>query len=224
MGSDELLLFSTDYPHWQFEGDRRDPAGLDAGARAENHGGQPAGDLSRLTSEQRDGDHADERRRPEAARRPPPPASRSSRIADCDIHPRRGAASAASARRSIRTCRSAGRSIVRDLRRALPPAMGAGARPIPKGQPQACRRDAWPPGGGPPGSDLGFMARAASRPEQRRARHPQPADQRPGRAGPRSVGRAHARHQRVAGGRVDLARCAAEGLGRGAVRGRGRPR
>jgi hypothetical protein len=29
----------------------------------------------------------------------------------------------------------------------------------PKGQPQACRRDAWTPSGGSPGSDLGFMQR-----------------------------------------------------------------
>jgi uncharacterized protein len=29
MGSDELLLFSTDYPHWQFEGRDAIPAGLD---------------------------------------------------------------------------------------------------------------------------------------------------------------------------------------------------
>ena len=29
MGSDELLLFSTDYPHWQFEGTDTIPAGLD---------------------------------------------------------------------------------------------------------------------------------------------------------------------------------------------------
>lgn len=28
MGSDEMLLFSTDYPHWQFEGDDALPAGL----------------------------------------------------------------------------------------------------------------------------------------------------------------------------------------------------
>jgi predicted TIM-barrel fold metal-dependent hydrolase len=29
LGSDELLLFSTDYPHWQFEGTAAVPAGLD---------------------------------------------------------------------------------------------------------------------------------------------------------------------------------------------------
>jgi predicted TIM-barrel fold metal-dependent hydrolase len=28
IGSDEMLLFSTDYPHWQFEGDKALPAGL----------------------------------------------------------------------------------------------------------------------------------------------------------------------------------------------------
>ncbi len=31
MGSDELLLFSTDYPHWQFEGAEAIPQGLDRG-------------------------------------------------------------------------------------------------------------------------------------------------------------------------------------------------
>ena len=30
MQSDELLLFSTDYPHWQFEGDEVLPPGLSA--------------------------------------------------------------------------------------------------------------------------------------------------------------------------------------------------
>jgi hypothetical protein len=28
MQSDELLLFSTDYPHWQFDGDAALPAGM----------------------------------------------------------------------------------------------------------------------------------------------------------------------------------------------------
>ena len=28
MGSDEMLLFSTDYPHWQFDGDAVLPEGL----------------------------------------------------------------------------------------------------------------------------------------------------------------------------------------------------
>ncbi|HEY4253725.1 MAG TPA: amidohydrolase family protein [Roseomonas sp.] len=31
IGSDEVLLFSTDYPHWQFDGDAALPPGLDAG-------------------------------------------------------------------------------------------------------------------------------------------------------------------------------------------------
>jgi predicted TIM-barrel fold metal-dependent hydrolase len=31
IGSDEMLLFSTDYPHWQFDGTDALPAGLDAG-------------------------------------------------------------------------------------------------------------------------------------------------------------------------------------------------
>ena len=31
IGSDEMLLFSTDYPHWQFDGLAAIPAGMDPG-------------------------------------------------------------------------------------------------------------------------------------------------------------------------------------------------
>ena len=34
MGSDEMLLFSTDYPHWQFDGEQPVPEGLDPGLAA----------------------------------------------------------------------------------------------------------------------------------------------------------------------------------------------
>ena len=45
MGSDEMLLFSTDYPHWQFEGSAAMPAGLDPALAQKDHGGQPAADV-----------------------------------------------------------------------------------------------------------------------------------------------------------------------------------
>ncbi len=45
IGSDEMLLFSTDYPHWQFDGSSPIPEGLDPGLAAKDHGGEPAADL-----------------------------------------------------------------------------------------------------------------------------------------------------------------------------------
>ncbi len=105
-----------------------------------------------------------------------------------------------------------------DVRRPLSPALGEGVR-LSEG----------PAAGVPPRrlaerresrQRSGLHGRAAPRSEQRGARHPQSADQRTGRAGRRSVRCPDARHQRVAGRRVDLPRCAAEGLRRGAVRGR----
>ena len=45
IGSDEMLLFSTDFPHWQFDGDDVLPAGL-PDETAPDHDRQPARDLS----------------------------------------------------------------------------------------------------------------------------------------------------------------------------------
>ncbi|HET6182867.1 MAG TPA: amidohydrolase family protein [Acetobacteraceae bacterium] len=73
-------------------------------------------------------------------------------IADCDIHPRT---------RSLRDFYPWLEKRWRDHLEAF----GTTSRQpwqkgpaYPKAQPQASRRDAWPPGGGGPGSDLGFMA------------------------------------------------------------------
>ena len=46
-----------------------------------------------------------------------------------------------------------------------------GTTPYPRSSPLIARRDAWPPTGGPPGSDLDFMQQAASRSARRRVRH-----------------------------------------------------
>jgi uncharacterized protein len=86
--------------------------------------------------------------------RPAPQAERASRlaIADCDIHPRLN---------GMQTLHPWLSQRWRDHLAAF----GATYRQpwqkgpaYPKAAPQASRRDAWPPAGGPPGSDLGFMA------------------------------------------------------------------
>ena len=46
IGTDRALLFSTDYPHWQFDGDDALPAGLRRVADPQAAGGQPARHLS----------------------------------------------------------------------------------------------------------------------------------------------------------------------------------
>ena len=43
--SDAILLYASDYPHWQFDGDETVPAGIPAGAASQNPGGESAGDL-----------------------------------------------------------------------------------------------------------------------------------------------------------------------------------
>ena len=45
IGSDEMLLFSTDYPHWHYDGTDAVPDGLPRSPAAEDPGGQRAEDL-----------------------------------------------------------------------------------------------------------------------------------------------------------------------------------
>jgi len=49
MGSDELLLFSTDYPHWQFDGGAVLPEGLPSGLVRKIMYDNPRETYSRLT-------------------------------------------------------------------------------------------------------------------------------------------------------------------------------
>ena len=92
--------------------------------------------------------------------------------------------------------------------------------PYPKAQPNASRRDAYPPEGGPQGSSLSFMQKQHLDPEQRRARRAQSAADRAGPAQPRSGGRDLLGDQRLADREMDQQGLAAEGLDRGRQRGR----
>ena len=109
--------------------------------------------------------------------------------------------------------------------------------PYPKMTPQASRRDAWPPGGGLPASDLDFMRQQHLDFYGIDVRdHESAVADRAGRPERRTLGRAwRLRRERIPARRMDRRRAAAEGLGRGALRGwrgvraprsapRGRPR
>ena len=93
----------------------------------------------------------------------------------------------------------------------------------PKMTPQAARRDAWPPGGGLPASDLDFVR------QQHldfygieHGDHESAVADRAGRAERRTVGRDGVCRQRGAARSLDRARSAAEVVGGGALRGRRR--
>jgi predicted TIM-barrel fold metal-dependent hydrolase len=53
MGSDELLLFSTDYPHWQFDGDAVVPAGFSPALRKKIAIDNPLATYARLKEDAR---------------------------------------------------------------------------------------------------------------------------------------------------------------------------
>ena len=81
-------------------------------------------------------------------------------IADCDVHPRpRGVGIGGVSKSLYPYLSKRWRDHVEQfgVRYRQPWEKGSA---YPKGQPQACRRDAWP-NGDSPGSDLGFMAAAS---------------------------------------------------------------
>ena len=100
LGSDELLLFATDFPHWQFDGDEALPPGLPEPMLRKILIDNPLATYSRL--EARPSTMSLERavERDAAAM----PQQRLS-VVDCDIHPIFRSASAAA-----RSCRRAGAS------------------------------------------------------------------------------------------------------------------
>ena len=138
-------------------------------------------------------------------------------IVDCDIHPARATLGGAVSLPG----NSAGTSTSRPTARGAVTAMLQGP-PYPKAQPQASRRDAWPPGGGPPASDLDLHAAAASRRLRRQARHPESAA--PTGQGdcamPDLAGAIAPRSTNGSSSTGPRKRSAPEGLDRGALRGR----
>ena len=152
LGSDDMLLFATDYPHWHYDGDDALPPGLPAASDAEDPRRQPAGDLSA----------AGHGRHPDAGGAPMNVTLRDHRLddpaqshlgfIDCDVHPYfRTPADfdpflSARWREHRRTI--GGRSRQGLAKTSLYPRMSPG---------NGMRGDAWPKDGGPPGSDLGLM-------------------------------------------------------------------
>ncbi len=96
-----------------------------------------------------------------------------------------------------------------------------GCHPYPKATPALSRLDAWPPGGGPPGSDLDFLRQQLLDRDRCQLRHPAHAVRdRHGPAQPGVRRRALPRRERVAGRDLDRARQAAERLDGSPRRGR----
>ena len=146
LGTDRMLLFSTDYPHWHFDGDEALPAGFPEALLRRLLAENPLRDLSPAAGgrgmtpdDVRTLDTAGPRQAPGCASSTATSIPRCVRRATC-----------------IRSWRSAGATIWTPTGCALPMPF-TGSSPYPKSAPALSRDDAWPPNGGPPGSDLDFL-------------------------------------------------------------------
>ena len=195
MQSDELLLFSTDYPHWQFDGEAVLPEGMSSDlvrkimidnphatyGRSARCGHDPEkwNPVFGKGHAQARGDNAMNmqfRSGPEQASS----VHAKTAIADCDIHPARATKTELYPYLAKRW-----HAHLETYDKHPYQGMMEGP-PYPKAQPNASRRDAYPPEGGPQGSSLSFMQTAASRPQQRRAGRAQSAGDRAGHPQSRS--------------------------------------
>ena len=141
--------------------------------------------------------------------RPEPASSVSVKtaIADCDIHPAR-----ATGDRTVSVSGEALARPSRDLRQVHAYQGMMEGPPYPKAQPNASRRDAYPPEGGPQGSSLSFMQKQHLDPNNVALGVLNPLDDRAGHPQPGSRGGALLGDQRLADREMDQQGCAPEGL------------
>ena len=154
MQSDELLLFSTDYPHWQFDGEAVLPEGMSPDLVRKIMIDNPHATYRPAEAAGLSGDNAMNvqfRDRPEQASAVHAKSHIKTAIADCDIHPARATSTELYpylARRWHAHLETYDKHPYQGMMEGPP---------YPKAQPNASRRDAYPPEGGPQGSSLSFM-------------------------------------------------------------------
>ena len=204
--SDDMLLFSTDFPHWQFDGDEMLPAGVSPQLRTQDPDRQSARHLSppwealMMLDAPLAPDTGSRNATTGSASRPKP-ASRSS-MATC-IPP----CARSTTLKPFLPTRWREHLEIYGSRRKL----GMSYEPYPKSAPRACRRDAWPENGGYPGSDLELIRSAVSRRLRHRVRHPGAAwRDRSQRAQLRVLSRLGVCRQRLAARALHQARAAAQ--------------